>query len=109
MSFKKTEIVKVEPLTGKRITSGGKREIVGSRLTNRDGETRVVLNPAGKAAKFAKELKENKRYTNSGTEKKDYAGKPLKLTKAQRRYRKGYLDARRDNSKAFKAKRGGGK
>ena len=109
MSFKKTEIVKVEPLRGKRTTKGGKKEIVGSRLTNRDGEVRVVLNPAGKAAKFAKELKDGKRYTNGGDEKKDYAGNPLKLTKAQRRYRKGYLDARRDNSRAFNAKKGGDK
>ena len=108
MSFKKKDIVEVKPLRGTRTTKGGRKEIVGSRLTNKDGETRVVLNPAGKAAKFSKELKEGVCYTNGGAIKKDYAGNPKKLTKKQRIYRIAYLNARRDNSKAFNAKKGGG-
>lgn len=109
MSFKKKDIISVTSKLGKRIKKNGEREVIGSVLTNNDGEVRVVLNPAGKAAKFAMELKTGKRYTNGGKVKVDWEGKPLPLTEKQRRFRVGYLQSRKDNANAFKAKKGGNK
>lgn len=58
----------------------------------------VVLHPAGKGKKYAAELKNNKRYTN------DSKPKDKPLTKEGRAYRSGYLQARKDSAKAWKAK-----
>ena len=63
----------------------------------------TFLNPARKAKKFAGELKRGKRYTNEGKPKRDSKGNHMTLTKEQRAYRGGYLDARKDNARAYKA------
>lgn len=61
------------------------------------------LNPARKGKKFAFELKTGKRYTNDAKPKRDSKGNHLTLTKEQAAYRGGYLDARKDNARAYKA------
>ena len=73
-------------------------------VLNESGKRVTLLNPAEKGAKFAKELKQGVKRTNRGGFKlKD--GKAIKLTKSERAYRSGYLDARKDSSKVFKAKK----
>ena len=62
-----------------------------TRVKNRNGETVVLLNPAEKGQLYARELKDN------------YAPKTADgLSRSQRAYRSGYLDARKDNAKAYK-------
>lgn len=83
---------------------GGKK--VGVEVVNKKtGESRVLLNPHGKYQKYTFELKDQKRYTNDGKVKRNKAGKPMKLTKAQRSYRAGYRSAVIDQTKAFNAGR----
>ena len=65
----------------------------------------VLLNPAEKGEKFAKELKNGFRFTNDGKVKKNESGKPIRLTKRQSAFRSGYLTARKDNAKCFNAKK----
>ncbi len=100
-------IIYKETVTGKSKTEAGKPLKVGTRITNEDGETKVLLNPAGKGAKYAAELKDNKHYTNEGKIKTNSNGKIKRLSDTQRAYRSGYLKARSDNSKAFNSKSGG--
>ena len=95
----KNQIVSTEPHYGKTKKKNGKPVKIGTRLINKDGEFNVVLTPAGKGAKFASELKNNKRYYNKGTKVKAEG-----LTDTQRAYRAGYLDARKDNAKVYTAK-----
>ena len=71
----------------------------------KNGKTITLLNPAEKGAKYAKELRTGKKYTNDGAVKKDENGKVIKLGKKERAYRGGYLDGRKDNAKAYKSKR----
>ncbi len=101
------EIIHKETVTGKSKTKAGKLLKAGTRITNEDGETKVLLNPAGKGAKYAKELKDNKHYTNEGEIKTYKNGKEKRLSDTQRAYRSGYLKARSDSSKAFNSKSGG--
>ena len=70
----------------------------GAVLTNGSKDI-VVLHPGGKGRKYATELKNNTRITNEGVVKKD---KPL--TKEGKAWRSGYLQARKDSAKAWKAK-----
>lgn len=92
---------------GKKNKSG-KPTKNGVHLVNtEDGRRVTLLTPAGKGAKYAKELKDGKRITNDGSPKLNDKGEQLGLTKQQRAYRAGYLQARSDNSKAFKSKKGG--
>ncbi len=70
-----------------------------------NGIVRTLLNPSGKAAKFADELRGGKRYTNEMQIKKDSQGKPLPLNRAQRRYRNGYITAMADRAEAYKSKK----
>jgi len=61
------------------------------KVTNRNGYTVTLLNPSEKGQLYARELKDNYNpRTGDG------------LTKSQRAYRSGYLDARKDNAKAYK-------
>lgn len=105
MANKKSKFVVV----GKR----GRKSPDGTKLgttvtladkTSGETHTKTLLNPHGKGRKYAKELREGIGYTNDGQIKKDDAGKVRKLTKQQRAYRSGYLDARKDDAKAWKAK-----
>jgi len=59
------------------------------------GKIITLLNPAEKGKKYASELKNKKRFTNDGEVKAD------SLTNSQAAYRIGYLQARKDNAKAF--------
>ncbi len=77
----------------------------GVELVNtKTGSNFTLLNPSGKGKKYSKELKTNKSYTNDGRVKLNDKGKPLSLTKQQRAFRAGYLQARTDAAKAYKAK-----
>lgn len=63
----------------------------------------VLLNPAEKARKYADELANDVRITNSGMVVTKKNGKPRDLRDTQKAYRAGYLAARRDSAKCFKA------
>ena len=69
------------------------------------GKQITLLNPAEKGQKAAKELRTGKRYTNDGAPKRGRNGQQLKVTKEGKAYRGGYLNARKDNAQAYKAKR----
>lgn len=71
---------------------------------SKKGKSVTLLNPSEKAAKAAKELKLNCRFTNDGEVKKNSMGGLSVLTPEERAYRAGYLDARKDGAKAYKAK-----
>lgn len=71
--------------------------------TNRDGERIVLLNPAEKGDKFVKELKTGFKRTNLGAFKLDKNKKGIRLNDKERAYRSGYLDARKDSAKCYKA------
>lgn len=75
------------------------------KVRTKKGNTITLLNPAEKGEKYAKELRTGKKYTNDGAVKKDNKGKVIKLGKKERAYRGGYMDARKDNAKAYKSKR----
>lgn len=66
---------------------------------NNKGKEVTLLNPSEKASKYAKELKNKKRYTNDGKTKTD-----KQLTKEGSAYRSGYLKAIQDSNNAFIAK-----
>lgn len=70
-------------------------------VQNKKGDFVKLLNPSEKARKFADELATGMRYTNDNRLKADKNG-DVGLSKTQRAYRSGYLDARKDNAKAYK-------
>ena len=74
----------------------------GKSYTRKNGKTVHLLNPSEKAGKFAYELKHDRRFTNLGETK----GDAKFLTPEQAAYRSGYLDARKDGARAWKAKHG---
>lgn len=74
---------------------------MAKRFKSKKGKIITLLNPSEKAKKFAVEIKNSKHYTNDRKVKRDKKGNPLKLTKAQKSYRAGYLDSRKDSSKAW--------
>lgn len=76
-------------------------------VKGKNGRSVVLLNPAEKGEKYAKELKQNRKRTNAGSFKLNKNKQSIKLSKAERAYRAGYLDARNDGAKAFKARRRG--
>lgn len=85
----------------------GKKEIaskerfgnMGQTVVYKDGTVRTYLNPHGKGVKCAKELKDDRRYTN------DFAAvKKEGLTNTERAYRSGYLTARKDEASLWKKK-----
>lgn len=77
-----------------------------SRVVKRaNGKTVTLLTPAEMGDKYAKELREGKRYTNAGEPKKGRNGQQLKVTKEGKAYRSGYLQARSDNAKAYNSKK----
>lgn len=100
----KADVKSKKSVLGKVGKNGINRKL-GVRVTFNDDTETTLLNPSGKGAKYAKELKENKRYTNDGKIKTDDNGKPLELTKEQRAYRSAYLTALSDNAKAYNAKK----
>ena len=82
----------------------GVRSKVGTAVKFEDGSSVLLLNPNGKGMKYVKELREGRHYTNTNEVKKDKKGNPLRLNDCQRAYRSGYLQARKDNAKAYNAK-----
>lgn len=81
-------------------------------IIKKNGKKVTLLNPSEKAGKYADELRNGIRYTNDGRYKADKDGVVMGLSDEQRSYRAGYLDARKDNAKAYKAnkkKKTGGK
>lgn len=72
-------------------------------VNKKTGNVSVLLNPAQKGRKYAAELKHGKALTNSLQRKKNKDGSQKKLSVKQKAYRAGYLDARKDNAKCFKA------
>ena len=74
-------------------------------MTFNDGTETTLLNPSGKATKYVFELASDSRVTNNGAFKTDGDGNELSLTAEQRAYRSGYLDAQKDNAKAYKAEK----
>ena len=96
------------PFIGTRIihrtNRAGQRVKAGVTLVREDGTEKTLLNPAAKAAKYARELQTGERCTNEGLIKNGKNDKPLTLNAKQRAYRSGYLDAQKDNVKAYKAK-----
>ncbi len=108
MAFKqrsKQDVKSKKKIFGNSTKSNGKKRQSGVTVTFNDGEKVTLLNPSGKGEKYAKELKENKRYTNDGKVKTDKNGKPLELTKEQRAYRSAYITALSDSAKAYNAKK----
>lgn len=75
---------------------------MSTRITTKKGKTITLLNPSEKGKKFASELRDNTRYTNDGKYKADKDGGIDQLTRVQRAYRSGYLDARKDSANCYK-------
>ena len=79
-------------------------------VKSRKGKDVTLLTPSEKGGKYAYELKTGNLVTNAGQPKLDKDGKQAKLGKKttkdlqKRAYRSGYLDAQKDNAKAFKSK-----
>lgn len=63
----------------------------------------IPLSPKQKGKKVMYELKTGKRICNDGEPKRGKNGQQLKVTKTGRAYRSGYMDARKDIGKAYKA------
>ena len=76
---------------------------MAKKVINSKGKTVILLNPAEKGEKYATELKKGVKRTNDGHYKLDKNKKAIKLTPVQRAYRSGYLDARKDGAKCYKA------
>ena len=74
-------------------------------VNKRTGNVVTLLNPAQKSRKFAVELKHGKALTNRLVRKKNKNGTQKTLTGKAKAYRAGYLDARKDNAKCYKAKK----
>lgn len=100
----KQDVKSKRKLFGKGKRADGKKKVVGVVVTFKDDTEVTLLNPSGKGAKFAQELKDNKHYTNSGQVKVDDKGSPLPLTNEQKAYRSAYLTALSDSAKAYNSK-----
>ena len=105
MAKGKSPIVYQKPLYGRG--TDGKRRKYGVGCMTADGNAFALLTPTGKGAKYAKEIRDGTRYTNLGVQKVNANGNPVRLTKAQRAYRAGYLDHGKDSARAYNAKNGG--
>ena len=75
-----------------------------STIINKNGKKITLLNPSEKGEKYAKELKKGKKIRNDGSYALDDKKKSISLTKAQRAYRAGYLDAQKDSARCFKSR-----
>ena len=73
-------------------------------VKSKKGKNVTLLNPAERAEKFALELETGKKQTNNGEWKKKN-GQWVELTKTEAAFRSGYLQARKDNAKAYKSKK----
>ena len=74
----------------------------------KDGvKTITLLNPSERAEKYVDELKTNSRFTNDRSSYKADKNGDVSLTKEQRAFRAGYLEARKDSANAFISKHSG--
>lgn len=105
--FKKRtkEDVKSKTSILKGVKKNGKDKKFGTVVAFKDGTSVTLLNPSGKGAKYAGELKTNIAVTNDCVIKRDDYGYPVELTAEQRAYRAGYLDHAKDCAKAYNAKK----
>ena len=85
-----------------KTVSKDKKRVVVERTS--DGKKKTFLTPTGKVAKFKAEIANNARITNDGKRKKTDSGAPMKLTKAQKAYRKGYIQALGEQSAIYNKK-----
>ena len=70
----------------------------------RTGKEIYLLNPSEKGTKYALELKHNRAITNNLKRKMDpKTGHQQQLSREQRAFRSGYLQARKDSAKAYKS------
>lgn len=76
---------------------------------NKKGRKVTLLNPSEKGKKYAMELKTNVPQTNNGLLKVNQNGEIRSLSKAQRAYRAGFLDAQKASAKAYNARQNKGK
>ena len=78
-------------------------KIVTNKYSKKTPKSKVVLlNPSEKSKLYAASLKSDRKvYINAETGVVEKGNKPL--SKAKRAYRQGYLQARKDNSKAYNA------
>ena len=76
-----------------------KRQII---VETKNGKKIRLLTPDQKGAKAVVELKKGVKMTNFGQVKCNEDGSPRKLNDKERAYRAGYVDARKDNAKAYK-------
>lgn len=74
------------------------------RVKDKTGKEKTLLTPTGKVAKYKAEMKNGVCITNDGKRKKDEKGREKKLTKAQRAYRAGYVNALGEQSAIYKKK-----
>ena len=72
-------------------------------IKTKNGKKVTLLNPAEKAAKAAAELRVGVHGTNDQKIKRDKHGKPITLTATEKAWRSGYLAARKDSAKCYKA------
>lgn len=73
-------------------------------VTNKKGNKVTLLNPSEKGRKYADELRNGAKQTNTGMIKWGKDGKPTYLTDTQKAYRSGYLAAQKDSANAYKAR-----
>ena len=78
---------------------------MGVHGVNSNGEPTTLLNPHGKGAKYALELKHGRAVTNDMHRKYDENGKPVHLRDTQKAWRSGYLQARADSAKTYNARK----
>lgn len=82
------------------------KEIIMATIIKKNGKNITLLNPSEKGRKYADELRNGVRQRNDGLLKTDpVLGRPVRLTKEQRSYRAGYLDAQKDSAKAYNARK----
>ena len=103
----KTNFARTAPAYGKGKTKAGNRVHSGTKLIDGDGVVvKTLLTPAGKGAKYADELKNNRRITHDGQVKTNSCGCVQELTPEQRAYRGGYLAAQKRQRQVPQCKSG---
>ena len=80
--------------------SRSKKRVVVERKS--DGKRKTLLTSSGKVAKYKAEIANNARITNDGKRKKTNHGAPMKLTKAQKAYRVGFINALGEQAAIYK-------
>ena len=83
-----------------RTVSKGKKRVIIERKI--DGKRKTLLTPTGKVAKFKAELANGIRLTNDGKRKKKSNGRPMTLSRAQKSYRKAYIQALGEQAAIYK-------